>query len=467
MEQTASVLIIDDDPEIQRTLVSALSPAFSVHSALSGEEGLTEYERLQPDLVLLDLMLPQMSGLAVLRTLKRMSHDAVVIMMSAYGQIRTAVQAIQSGAADYLEKPFDKRRLLGEIDEILAVRASGKVSIRDRIIGESRAMKRVWKQVEQIGPTDIPILLQGETGTGKELFAQALHESSKRARGPFVAIDCGTLPEQLAESELFGYEEGAFTGAVKKKPGKVSWADGGTLFLDEIGVLALSCQSKLLRLVEQQSFVPLGARDSRIKRLEVRFISATNVPLRHAVETGTVRRDLYHRLNGLTIELPPLRDREGDLELLTRHFLGQYRLRHECPELEICQECLDLFHSYSWPGNVRELQQVVAAAAALGGHRILPEHLPEYLRERHSAPAALEASAGEATIESFQVSLRSIRERAGREAEKKAILELQKRTQANRQELARILGVDPKTLRSRLREIERESSDHLIPETSD
>jgi len=466
MDQTASVLIIDDDPEIHQTLVSVLSPAFSVHSAFSGEEGLTECERLQPDLVLLDLMLPQMSGLAVLRSLKRMSRDAVVIMMSAYGQIRTAVQAIQSGAADYLEKPFDKRRLLGEIDQILAVRASRKASIRDRIIGESRAIKRVWKQVEQLGPTDIPILLQGETGTGKELFAQALHETSKRARGPFVAIDCGTLPEQLAESELFGYEEGAFTGAVKKKPGKVSWADGGTLFLDEIGVLPLSCQSKLLRLVEQQSFVPLGARDSRIKRLEVRFISATNVPLQDAIETGSVRRDLYHRLNGLTIELPPLRDIDDDLELLTQHFLDQYR-RHGCPELEISPECLDLFHSYSWPGNVRELQQVVVAAAALGGPRILPEHLPACLRQRASVAAAAQAQAGGTPIESFHVNLRSIKERAGREAEKKAILELQKQTHASRQELARILGVDPKTLRSRLREIERESADNLSPETSD
>ena len=330
---TPNVLIIDDDPEIHRILAPVLSRKFRLHSTFSGEEGLTECEKVQPLLVLLDLMLPQMGGLAVLRTLKKMSGDAVVIMMSAYGQIRTAVQAIQSGAADYLEKPFDTKTLLGDIEQILAARAVRKVSLRDRIIGESRPMKRVWKQVEQLGPTDIPILLQGETGTGKDLFAQALHQTSKHAGGPFVALYCATLPEQLAESELFGYEQGAFTGAVRKKQGKVAWADGGTLFLDEIGVLPLGSQSKLLRLVEQQSFVPLGARDSRAKRLDVRFLSATNVPLLHAIEAGGFRRDLYHRLNGLTIELPPLRERDGDLDLLTEHFLAQERLRQGCPDL--------------------------------------------------------------------------------------------------------------------------------------
>ena len=467
MNESFNVLVIDDDPEIHRTLASALAPSCSVRSAYSGEEGLSEYESLPSDLVLLDLMLPQMGGLAVLRALKKMRGDAVVIMMSAYGQIQTAVQAIQSGAADYLEKPFDKRRLLGEIDHILAARVPKKIALRDRIIGESRSMKRVWKLVEQIGPTDIPVLLHGETGTGKDLFAQALHETSKHAQGPFVPIDCGTLPEPLAESELFGYEEGAFTGAAKKKSGKVAWADGGTLFLDEIGVLPLTCQSKLLRLVEEQSFVPLGARDSRAKRLEVRFISATNVPLRQAVETGSFRRDLYHRLNGLTIELPPLRDRHGDLPLLTQYLLEQHRRLQNKPDLDISSECLDLFASYRWPGNVRELQQVVAAAAAMADQQITLEHLPHYLREGQPAEAAVQAPPVDTLDESSRINLRRIKDAAGREAEKKVILELQKRTHVNRREMARILGVDPKTLRSRLREIERESAAGTVPEASD
>jgi DNA-binding NtrC family response regulator len=467
MHKPQNVLIIDDDAQIHETLAAVLSPKFAVHSAFSGEDGLKEQERLQADLVLLDLMLPQMGGLAVLRALKRTSADVLVIMMSAYGQIRTAVQAIQSGAADYLEKPFDKPRLLSQIDQILAARAPKEVSLRDRIIGESRPMKRIWKLVEQIGPTDIPVLLQGETGTGKELFARALHETSKRAQAPFVAIDCGTLPEHLTESELFGYEEGAFTGALKRKPGKVSWANQGSLFLDEIGALPLACQSKLLRLVEEQSFTPLGARDSRIKRLEVRFISATNTPLRQAIDTGGFRRDLYHRLNGLTLEVPPLRDRDGDLELLVRYFLDQHRRKHAQPDLEISEECLEALKAYSWPGNVRELQQVLAAAAAIAGHRISVEHLPSHLRECQRVVVAVPAAPPAGLAGSAHVDLRRIKEWAGREAEKKVILELQKRTRVNRQELARILGVDPKTLRSRLREIQQESASAADSEATD
>jgi transcriptional regulator with PAS, ATPase and Fis domain len=349
----------------------------------------------------------------------------------------------------------------------LAARAPKEVSLRERIIGESRPMKRIWKLVEQIGPTDIPVLLQGETGTGKELFARALHETSKRAQAPFVAIDCGTLPEHLTESELFGYEEGAFTGAIKRKPGKVSWANQGSLFLDEVGALPLACQSKLLRLVEEQSFTPLGARDSRIKRLEVRFISATNTPLRQAIDTGGFRRDLYHRLNGLTLEVPPLRDRDGDLELLVRYFLDQHRRKHAQPDLQISEDCLEALKAYTWPGNVRELQQVLAAAAAIAGHRISVEHLPSHLRERQRVTVAVPATPPAGLADAAHVDLRRIKEWAGREAEKKVILELQKRTRVNRQELARILGVDPKTLRSRLREIQQESASAVDSEATD
>lgn len=452
MPQLPGLLIIDDDPEIQRILNSVLSPSYLVRQAFSGEDGLVQFQRLKPDLVLLDLMLPQMGGLAVLRALKKISQDILVIIMSAYGQIQTAVQAIQWGAADYFEKPLDNEKLLDEIDKILAARIPKRVPARDQIVGESPAMLRVWRLVEQFGPTDVPILLQGETGTGKELFAQALHQISKRAQGPLVPIDCGTLPEQLAESELFGYEDGAFTGAGRKKPGKVTWANGGTLFLDEIGVLSLGCQAKLLRLIEQQGFVPLGARDGRLNRLDVRFLSATNVTLREALEKGAFREDLYHRLNGLTIALPPLRERGGDLELLCRHFLSQSRREHRKPELEISAECTEIFRSYPWPGNVRELQRVLEAAAVMADRAILPEHLPLHLREHHRPSCDGPESAPAAGL-TQPIDLKQIKEWAGREAEKQVIRELQKRTHASRQQLARILGVDPKTLRSRLKEM--------------
>jgi DNA-binding NtrC family response regulator len=455
MQPLPKVLIIDDDPEILRILARILSPAYSVHLACSGEEGLEQFERLHPDLVLLDLMLPQMGGMAVLRSLKRMSDDVLVIIMTAYGNIQTAVQAIQLGAVDYLEKPFDNQRLLGEVGQILAVRVSKKRPTFDKIIGNSPPIQQVWRLVERFGPTDIPILLQGETGTGKEVFAQVLHQISKRGHGPLVQIDCGTVPEQLAESELFGYEQGAFTGAANKKPGQVAWADGGTLFLDEVGVLSLASQAKLLRFVEQQGFIPLGARDAKLRRLDVRFISATNVPLRTAIEEGAFREDLYQRLTGVTIELPPLRERRGDLELLCQYFLDRYRHRHNKPEVEISEDCMGVFLSYSWPGNIRELQRVIAAAVVMADRSIRPEHLPSCIREHARAAPSPDAGFGVDSNSGLTrlIDLKEIKERAGREAQKQVILEIQRRAHVNHRELARMLRVDPKTLRCRLREM--------------
>ena len=329
-------------------------------------------------------------------------------------------------------------------------------------------MQGVWRVVERFAPTNIPILLQGESGTGKGAFARAIQSLSKRAQGPFVEIDCSTIPEQLAESELFGYEDGAFTGAGKKKIGRVAFADQGTIFLDEIGVLTFAAQSKLLTLIEQQTFVPLGSRDARTRQVDVRFISATNVPLLRAIDNGTFREDLYHRLNGITIELPPLREREGDLQLLVTHFLSEMRTRYAKPELEISDDAMNLLRSYSWPGNVRELQRVIAAAAVMAEQTITPDDLPLHVRSGSKKPLALSAKAAagqaETNLSALFLSgkgrtLHEIKEWAGREAEKQVIRELQKETNANRQELAKMLGVDPKTLRSRLREIAAHDTD--------
>ena len=240
--ETMGILIIDDDLHVQHALASARVPPYVVHFASSGEEGLTEFERLRPDVVLLDVMLPQMGGIAVLRALKKRSPDVPVIMVTAYAEVQTAVQAIKMGATDYLQKPIDPEVVRREIEQAIA-RTSAEPA-RAMIVGRSTAMKRVTRLVERFGPTDIPILLQGETGTGKGLIAEAVHRVSKRAQAPFVAIDCATIPGDLAESELFGYEDGAFTGAGKKKRGRVAFADRGTLFLDEIGTLAVGTQSR-------------------------------------------------------------------------------------------------------------------------------------------------------------------------------------------------------------------------------
>jgi DNA-binding NtrC family response regulator len=458
MKGSTDVLVIDDDAVTRQCLVSTLAPDYAVHLASSGEEGLSQYERIIPDVVLLDVMLPQMSGLAVLRHLKRMSSNLPVIMMTAYSEVQTAVQAIKLGAADYLRKPIDSEVVRRELTQLVARTAQHQTTIRANVIGESAAMRRVWRLVESFGPTDIPVLLQGETGTGKAVIAEALHRVSKRAQAPFVAIDCATIPEQLAESELFGYEDGAFTGAGKKKRGRVSFADRGTLFLDEIGTLSLATQSKLLTLLEEQNFIPLGCRNGQSTHLDARFICATNVPLQRAVDESTFRADLFHRLNGVTIELPPLRERGGDIELLARHYLEEYGRRVGKAAISINREAMAIIAQYNWPGNIRELQRVLSAAVVLADDEVTPADLPDHVRAgvrmRTQSRTDFVAAVPDIAPSALPVSinLREIKEWAGREAQKRVIQELQKRTNISQHELARMLGVDPKTLRSRLKE---------------
>ena len=461
MTPPAGVLIIDDDPGVIHALSPALAETYDVHTATSGEDGLMAYERVRPHLVLLDVMLPQMGGLSVLRALKKSSADLPVIMMTAFAEVQTAVQAIKMGALDYLQKPLDRDVLLRRIEQVVAPSASPQAA-RANVVGESGAMKRVWKAIERFGPTDIPILLQGETGTGKGLIAETIHQMSSRRQGPFVAIDCATVPHELAESELFGHEDGAFTGAGKRKRGRVAFADRGTLFLDEIGTLAVGTQCKLLTLLERQSFSPLGARDVHPMRLDARFISATNLPLQQAIESGDFRADLYHRLNGISIELPALRDREGDLPLLARHFVAEFGRRYGKPDIGVGDDALDVLQSYSWPGNIRELQRVLSVAVVVANHAVCADDLPDHIRNarrpRPLRPTAQELPFPAPDPASGPINLREIKEWAGREAQKRVILELQSRTNINRQDLARLLGVDAKTLRSRLREMSSEAA---------
>ena len=456
------VLIIDDDESIHGSLRRALDGSFIVQSAFSGEEGLAECERARPDLVLLDVMLPQMGGMAVLRLLKGSAPDLPVIVMTAYAEVHTAVLAIKLGAVDYVQKPLDPEAVACQASQIVAQRSPRAGAVDASVVGTSPALKRAWRLVERFGPTDIPILLQGETGTGKGLIAEAIHRVSKRAQAPFVAIDCATIPGELAESELFGYEDGAFTGAGKRKRGRVAFADRGTLFFDEIGTLALGTQAKLLTLIEQQAFVPLGARTSQPTRLDARVISATNVPLHRAAEQGTFRADLFHRLNGVVIELPPLREREGDIALLARHFAGHFARAHGKPSLDISLDALALLCQYHWPGNVRELQRVMSVAAVLAHTKITVDDLPDRLRvEDTTRDPAMAQDDGPLQPEEpmlpvgwdGRLNLREIKEWAGREAQKRVIMELQTRGNLSRQDLARMLGVDPKTLRSRLKEM--------------
>lgn len=459
-----TLLVVDDDRDFIDGLVDVLGNDYRVDAAASGRACLELVRKSAFDLILLDLRLPDMGGLTVLRRMRESGHSVPVIVITAYGGVESAVSAIRLGAVDYIEKPLDGERLKKTLRDRLARRQRVcDPPIRRRIIGECPQMRRVWQAIERFGATDIPIFLQGETGTGKELFARAIHEVSMRSAGPFVTVDCATLAESLIDSELFGYEKGAFTGAAGSKLGRLEWADGGTLVLDEISELPLPCQAKLLRAVEERTITPLGARRPPLKRLDVRFISATNRNLRETVERREFREDLFYRLAGVVIELPPLRERGEDVERLIRHFLHEYREIHRKPGLEVSPDALEALRIYWWPGNVRELQHVMRAAVAAAETLVLPRHLPGYVRRNYRAitlPRGDDDTRPRvcATLDydlSGPIDVKKLKAEIARQAEIQVVAAARNVCRGDRAELARFLGIDPKTLRRILRELDR------------
>ena len=454
MNNGQSILVIDDDLAVHKSFTRFLEPEFSIHTARSGPEGLEKIERTIPALVLLDLRMPQMSGMTVLKKLREKDHDIPVIMITAHGCVNSAVQAIKLGAVDYIEKPFDNEKLKQTLKSFLKKRKNVKeLSDYVGIVGESPQIQKVWQLIKKYGPTDLPILLQGETGTGKELFAKAVHEISKRHQGPFVPIDCSVVPESLVESEIFGYERGAFTNANRSKPGRLEWANNGTLFLDEISNLPLGYQAKLLRVLQEQQYIPLGARES--KSLDIRLVSACNIDLGQAIQQGNFRKDLFYRISAVPIELPPLRAREGDIELLAWHFVERCGRKYDKPNLEISDEAIDFLLSYQWPGNVRELEYMIAATAILADQIILPEHVRQNFQRREfdsdddTRKAKLELNF--VCDLNNPIDLKKVKEEVAAEVEKQILCEVKEKLSLNQTELADFLGIDPKTLRSKER----------------
>lgn len=441
-----TVLVIDDEPAHRLMVRVVLGDAgFRVLEADNGATGLNILRIKSVDVVLLDMRMPGMSGLEVLQRLREGGTFPPVIMLTAFGNVGSAVEAMKTGAFDYLSKPADNDELLAVVQKA-AEHASLRRENRElkkqigrmretRIIGDSPDMRAVVELIEQVGPSEANVLILGESGTGKELVAQMLHEHSHRKNGPLVKVNCAALPENLLESELFGYVKGAFTGAAQDKPGRFQLAEGGTLFLDEIGELPLTLQAKILRALQERVVEPLGGIAP--VSVDVRFIAATNRRLPDMIEKGTFREDLYYRLNVLEIRIPPLRERLEDIPLLADYLLRKLGQKNSKPLRSVSREFLDALMRHEWKGNVRELENVLERSLILCRDDILDvRDLPDHLR----APAESAASSSSALKESPLEA-----------AERNALEDTLRKCGGHRERTAKALGISRRTLQYRLK----------------
>ncbi len=388
-----SILLIDDDDSLRRVIEFNLTEAgYKVQTAASGEEGLALFARGFFDAVITDITMPGMSGMEVLAKIRERSDGLPVIVITAYGTIESAVEAMKQGAFDYITKPFNRDELRLTLDKALRMRRLEKenvelrAEITDRyrfesIIGSSEKIRDVLDMAGRVAASDASVLITGESGTGKELLAKGIHYNSPRTDGPFVAVNCAAIPENLIESELFGHVRGAFTGAVKDKEGKFELASSGTLFLDEIGDLRIDLQAKILRVLQERHVDRVGGKHP--VSVDVRIIAATNKDIEQAVKEGVFREDLYYRLSVITLHMPPLRERKDDIPMLVQHFLKKF---NRDLDVRIDPEALTLLTAYGWPGNVRELENSIERASVLRrGEAITPAELPDKLRKEKAS----------------------------------------------------------------------------------
>ncbi|HET8770539.1 MAG TPA: sigma-54 dependent transcriptional regulator [Gemmatimonadaceae bacterium] len=444
---TLDVLVVDDEPALREVLSVRLQDwGFSVSTAADASEADAMLAKAHPDLVLTDVVLPGTSGIELLRRLKRHDPSLPVILMTAHANVDAAVEAMKVGATDFLTKPIDSANLRSLLDAVASERrqraadegldsALAASSSPAGLIGASPAMRTLQRQLAQLAASDASGLLTGESGTGKEVAARTVHALSSRRDRPFIAVNAAAIPDGLVESEIFGHEQGAFTGASRSRAGCFEIADGGTLFLDEISEMPMSLQPKLLRVLEDGKTRRLGS--SREVAFDVRVLAATNVRPADAVRDGRLREDLWYRLNVFELNLPPLRERGADIPLLVRHFIHVFNEKHDTTVQGVREPTLARLEGWHWPGNVRELRNVVERAVVIARQGwIEPAHLPPYVKEDLAAAAQPLAVPPNATLA---------------EAERLVVLSTLERTGHNKAAAARHLGLDVKTIRNKLR----------------
>ncbi|AWM41641.1 Nitrogen regulation protein NR(I) [Gemmata obscuriglobus] len=464
----AHVLLIDDDPELLADQVRHAfpPPANRVEVARTGAEGVARVRAERPDAVLLDLRLPDRTGLEVFEEIRALDARVPVVFVTLSKAADAAIEAMRRGALDYLFKPVDPaqlRRVIGEAVEVGRRMREPAVLTETppdedgggAIVGACPAMREVYKAVGRVSAQDVAVLITGESGTGKEVIARAIYQHSKRADKPFLALNCAAIPEPLLESELFGHEKGAFTGADRRRIGRFEQCNGGTLFLDEIGDMPLALQSKLLRVLQEQTFERVGGGET--VTTDVRIISATHRDLKTRAADGTFRADLYYRLGVFTVHLPPLRERGDDLALLARYYVRRFGRELGRDVRDVSAEALDRLRAYSWPGNLRELQSVLKQALLRAvGSVLLPTMLPELSTEPPTAlpPAAPTAGLAEFIGRRLGEGSESLHEEAHRELDKILLPLVMEYTRGNQFQAAKVLGVARQTLRRRLRELQ-------------
>ncbi len=454
MNENPRVLLIDDEQSMIETLSVLLKrEGFEVIAALSGQEGIDKFDEVGPDLVLTDIRMPRIDGVDVLEAVRLRDPATPVVLMTAQASLQSAIQAVNLGATHYVQKPFSNDELLAilkramDIGRIERENVKLKREIRTREarefmkpIGVSRSFRKALEMAEAVADSESTILIRGESGSGKEVFARYIHELSDRSDQRFLSLNCAALPEGLLESELFGHVKGSFTGAVRDKEGLFVAASGGSFFLDEVGEMAPSTQVKLLRVLQQREVIPVGA--TKPIAVDVRLIAATNRDLERDIEQGRFRSDLYYRLNVISIELPPLRERHDDVPLLAEHFLKREAERSEEEPKKLSDEAMEVLFEYTWPGNVRELENVVERAVVLtNGGTIQPDALPPRLKEKAPDPLVRDAPPANPTMEVI---------------ERAYIEHVLKAEGGNKSRAAEVLGIDPSTLYRKIKRYDLE-----------